>query len=190
MPTRKEVMEVLSDRISEMNEGYSSHAEQLDSFGDSLGRSSERLGYSIEKAGNSVQSAADTLIGGLIVAPIVQLYCNAIAAVTTAVVDSIIQLGQKSVMINSICQLQETHGPMRYSFAVKRAWANGAKKETKKEILNQLIYEGIVEEIQTNGEFLLRIDPESEALSLHWERMEALAEAISTIGKNKPQIAR
>ena len=79
-------------------------------------------------------------------------------------------------MINSIQKLQDRYSSLSYEFIVERSYVQGASKDKRQNILNELLHDEIVTAKESENGEVLFIDPDNPNLIAYWEWLDSLRE--------------
>lgn len=84
------------------------------------------------------------------------------------------EINMKTDLINSIQSLQARYAFLSYEFILERSFAQGATRDERQNVLNELLHDGIVTSKQSeNGEVFL-IEPNNPKLIERQEWLESI----------------
>ena len=151
MPTRKELLESLSDEIRDLTDAEQNSTDALEEHGRAqleaadrmqqvafaLERSSEAHSVSLEQSSSNIRKGAgdiaeaiivSAVLGfvGRIVGNIISVGAQAAGHVIKDYVSNVHEVNRKTAMIESILNLQRSYPFLTYRFIVERSYANDA----------------------------------------------------------------
>ena len=196
MPTRKELLEELADRLDDLGDDFESSSDSYRDAADAYEASAERfadasdrladqveytfngVSVSVKEAadshGRSIERAGNDIMSGLIVGAVVLIGGLAIGGLVKLAMQRGLEIRRKTQMITSILSLHEKHGAMSYDFVLERSYAEDTDTEERRTLLNGLIAEGIVIDGHLGDPDLLTIDADGEEVTAYFEWLEDL----------------
>lgn len=192
MPTRKELLEALTDNVEGLSGEILDSTDTLSDSTDRMVEATDRMTENVEyyvngvrvslddaagRHGKSIEKAGGDILVGLIGGAAVLAGGLAIGGLIKVAMQRSKEACQRIQIIDSIISLHDTHGAMDYDFVVARSYAVDTTSEERQTMINGLMYEGIIIETQIDGQMKLIVDEDSDALDAHWEWLEELAES-------------
>ena len=214
MPTRKELLEELTDEIERLTDVEQDTTDALQRYADaqndaanrmeraaqeysdaqlessaSIERASEKHSDALIKASENIKSAASDLGSDIVGAAVVGLFGFAFIALIKTLIESVKELNKKTELINSIVKLQTIHPYLTYHFIIERSYAAGTDREERQTILNGLISEGIITQYKYEENInSLKIESDNPALIDYWERLDEIRNSAQKASDNNSTI--
>lgn len=156
----------------------------------------ESLQYEIERLNESEQRQTNALNENSRILietsnDIKDVFTNLIGAIflggiLSALLQKAKEINMKTELIKSILKMQEKHENLRYEYILERSYAENANKEDRQNIINGLIYDGILTESQIEGDTILKIHNDNPELLSYWQWLDSFRiDAQKTLNKNK-----
>src|SRR5207247_4989565 len=187
MPTRKELLEQLEYEIEQLSGTVTEGSEALATSAEALDRHGETQLEAAKIISRGLTSASSEMIGAMFLGGFLWLTGKAVGTVVGALIDRVREINKKTAMIKSIQTLQGRHAPLTYEFIVERSIAEGASKDERQNILNELLHDGIVSsKVSEDGESLC-IESDNPKLKAYWEWLDSMRAAAEEQRKKLSQ---
>ena len=182
MPTRKEILENLQYEIERLTDVEQNNIDALQQVADKHTEALQKHGDAQIEASQTIERAIKSFDSGIEGGVFMLLFGGLIAALYKRVKE----INKKTDLIKSILKLQEKNECLSYNFIIERSFAEGSTKEERQNIINELIYDGIITEYKKEGVEAVRIDKNSSELKSYWDWLDNFqSEAKNTLAKNK-----
>jgi hypothetical protein len=171
VPTRKELLENLQFEIENLSNRMTEGSEALQKQGDNQVQAAEIISNGLSNLGGDLIAAA--VVGG---------FLSLAGKATGLIIGQLVEIRRKTDMIKSIQKLQERHAPLSYDFIVERSYVQGASKDVRQNLLNQLLHDEIVTAKESENGEVLCIEPNNPKLIAYWDWLDGLRDVVEKQG--------
>src|SRR5260370_6050659 len=167
MPTRKELLEELSNEIGQLSSAVTDGSQDVRASAGALEEHGRAQIQAAETIADGLKEASGEILVASVVGGVLGLLGNALG-------NRIREINMRTDLIKSIQSLQARHASLSYEFILERSFAQGASKHQRQNDLNELIHDGIVTSMQSENGEVFSIDPNNPKLIERQEWLDSI----------------